>query len=246
VGNAIKFTHEGEIRICLKAHFKDTNSEKNLIKLEIEVVDTGIGIPEESYKVIFESFRQHSQLDSRKYGGTGLGLSITKRLVEAMNGRIKLKSTVGRGSTFRIIFPNIECSGTHLPSSEVTRPVTLYSDSRPRDSKNHSSRQSASANAAGELNIIKDADYHQLMSRFENELNTKWQMFHKKQPLKEIQSFAGEIVNLGKSYKLDFISEYGEQLLSAIENFEIEEIRLKLSYFPELLQKLKTIGYEHS
>ncbi len=108
VGNAVKFTHEGEIRIKVKAYQKRDKSGINRMKLEIKVIDTGIGIPNDSFRLIFESFRQHSQLNSRKYGGTGLGLAITKRLVEAMNGTIGLESTLGKGSTFTVVFPDIE------------------------------------------------------------------------------------------------------------------------------------------
>ncbi len=108
VGNAVKFTHQGEIRIKVKAYRKRDKSGMNRMKLEIKVIDTGIGIPSDSFRLIFESFRQHSQLNSRKYGGTGLGLAITKRLVEAMNGTIGLESTLGKGSTFTVVFPDIE------------------------------------------------------------------------------------------------------------------------------------------
>jgi len=60
---------------------------------------------------------------------------------------------------------------------------------------------------------MKDADYHLLVKRFEQELTAQWKLYKKKQPLKEIRSFAQEIINLGKSFKLGFVAEFGEQLL---------------------------------
>jgi hypothetical protein len=96
-----------------------------------------------------------------------------------------------------------------------------------------------------DLTTIKNIDYNLLVKRFENELTTRWKMFEKKQPLRDIQSFAQEISNLGRSSKLDFIASYGEQLLSTIENFDIEEMRLKLDYFPNLIKQLKNIGHEN-
>jgi two-component system sensor histidine kinase EvgS len=79
----------------------------NFLDLRIDVSDTGIGIAPEFQKQIFEAFKQQDEQDSRKYGGTGLGLAITKRLVEMMNGEIKLKSEPGKGSTFSIKIPNV-------------------------------------------------------------------------------------------------------------------------------------------
>jgi hypothetical protein len=82
------------------------------------------------------------------------------------------------------------------------------------------------------------------MQRFNEDLALQWKLFESKQPLKEIQLFAQEIIGLGKNYKLGIILDYGEQLLSTIENFDIEEMRLKLDYFPDLLKQLKKIGHE--
>jgi PAS domain S-box-containing protein len=241
VGNAVKFTHQGTIRINIKARYNKNDAGNHFMKLEINVSDTGIGIPESSFRVIFESFRQHSQLDSRKYEGTGLGLAITKRLVEAMNGEIKLKSKIGKGSEFSVIFPDVEYSET---STNVFIPV--FTDFKKiTDESLVTEKAQNILDGHIDLNTIKDSDYRLLIWRFEHELGLRWKMFEKKQPLREIQSFAQEIVNLGRSFKLDFISQYGEQLLSTIENFDVEEMRLKLDYFPDLVRQLKNVGHEN-
>ncbi len=97
VGNAIKFTKEGSVR--LNATRPDENT------WGIEVTDTGIGIPKEAQAAVFEPFQQvHSDL-TRDNRGIGLGLSITKQLVELMNGKIVLESEPGLGSTFTILLP---------------------------------------------------------------------------------------------------------------------------------------------
>lgn len=95
-GNAIKFTHSGEVRI--EAYLQDQ-------RLQVSISDTGIGIPESKQKVIFEPFTQSDVSTSRKYGGTGLGLTICRQLVEKMGGVIRLESTVGKGSVFHISWP---------------------------------------------------------------------------------------------------------------------------------------------
>jgi PAS domain S-box-containing protein len=97
VGNAIKFTDSGEIEICVK---KIDGALTGNAKLEFSVRDTGIGIPEEKFQTIFESFSQADTSITRKYGGTGLGLSISNKIISMMGGQIKLKSKVGEGSTF--------------------------------------------------------------------------------------------------------------------------------------------------
>lgn len=82
VGNSVKFTDKGYIKLSARKVWK--YKEHNKIDLIISVEDTGIGIPEHQQELIFESFRQQDGQSTRKYGGTGLGFSITKRLVEIM------------------------------------------------------------------------------------------------------------------------------------------------------------------
>ena len=106
VGNAVKFTSEGTIKISVTA--EKLNPEKSEGMLVIAVQDTGIGISEESQASIFDSFQQEHDTTTSKFGGTGLGLTITRRLVEMMGGSIGLKSRKGEGSTFTITLPRIQ------------------------------------------------------------------------------------------------------------------------------------------
>lgn len=97
VGNAIKFTDEGEVEV-------DVAIEEELrgaVLLQISVRDTGIGIPPDKQAQIFDSFSQVDSSTSRRFGGTGLGLAISQQLVEMMRGRIWVESGEGVGSTFR-------------------------------------------------------------------------------------------------------------------------------------------------
>ena len=96
IGNAIKFTEEGEIVVKVEK----VGEEEGKVVLHFSVSDTGIGIPKEKQGKIFESFTQADASTTRKYGGTGLGLAISKHLVEKMGGRIWVESEVGKGSTF--------------------------------------------------------------------------------------------------------------------------------------------------
>ena len=101
IGNAIKFTHMGSIQI----HTSVEKAEKTRCLVRFDVVDTGIGIPNEKLSTIFESFGQADASVTRKYGGTGLGLTIVKQLVELQRGSISVKSKENEGSTFTVIIP---------------------------------------------------------------------------------------------------------------------------------------------
>jgi len=91
IGNAIKFTDAGEVKVAVQRQ-EDT--------LEFTVSDTGIGIAEDKLEKIFETFSQADSSSTRRYGGTGLGLAISKGLVELMEGRISVRSRLGQGSVF--------------------------------------------------------------------------------------------------------------------------------------------------
>jgi signal transduction histidine kinase/DNA-binding response OmpR family regulator len=101
IGNALKFTEQGSVKLYIK-----TISQDDLqALLEFSIEDSGIGIPENKLRSIFESFTQGSGDTVRKFGGTGLGLTIVKRIVELHGGTISVQSKLGQGSTFILTLP---------------------------------------------------------------------------------------------------------------------------------------------
>ncbi|KAI9275711.1 hypothetical protein BDA99DRAFT_430948 [Phascolomyces articulosus] len=100
IGNAIKFTLEGMVKLSVKLITESKEQAENRKGLELCVSDTGIGISQDKLNEIFETFCQVDGSTTRKYGGTGLGLSISKRLVELMGGRLWVESSPGTGSNF--------------------------------------------------------------------------------------------------------------------------------------------------
>jgi len=114
VGNAVKFTAQGEVTVAVEiAAVHDAE-----VELHFSVRDTGIGIPDDKLDMVFEGFRQADGSTTREYGGTGLGLTISQQFVELMGGRIRVESEIGVGSTFHfgVWFT------TRLPAEQ--RPVT--------------------------------------------------------------------------------------------------------------------------
>ena len=152
LSNAFKFTAQGGVRLSITAVQDGWTRTHPVLSqtpavVAFEVSDTGIGIPLEKHKVIFEAFMQADASTSRKYGGTGLGLAISRELSNLLGGEIHLRSSPGVGSTFTLYLPlkyvgpsvspramAASGSATHAPSIQVTglpeRPIEQIPDDR--------------------------------------------------------------------------------------------------------------------
>ncbi|RZA22025.1 MAG: response regulator [Proteobacteria bacterium] len=140
LSNAFKFTERGSIKVDVNRPSPSLNLVRNQDKrqslIAFSVTDTGIGIPAEKQKLIFEAFSQADSSTSRKYGGTGLGLTICRELAALLGGEMILQSELGRGSVFTLVIPEIcvtveqkEAQPQELRQREVA-PISILSNSK--------------------------------------------------------------------------------------------------------------------
>jgi HAMP domain-containing protein/CheY-like chemotaxis protein/signal transduction histidine kinase len=135
LSNAFKFTGQGGVRLNVSASLGGWSAEHPVLNqtpvvVAFEVTDTGIGIPLEKQKIIFEAFQQADASTSRKYGGTGLGLAISRELSNLLGGEIHLRSAPGSGSTFTLYLP-LKYVGPTAAIRMATAPATQPSSAPP-------------------------------------------------------------------------------------------------------------------
>ena len=132
LSNAFKFTEKGSVRLSVSIALRGWSEDHPILSnaaavVAFEVEDTGVGIPPEKQRIIFEAFQQADAGTSRKYGGTGLGLAISRELAGLLGGEIQLRSTPGHGSAFTLFLPQTYVGPVSAPSKDTgaSRPPVL-------------------------------------------------------------------------------------------------------------------------
>ena len=129
VGNAVKFTEKGAVRMLVDADLPHEDAQQ--VYLRFRIIDTGIGIPAEKIKAVFGSFQQAGEDTVARFGGTGLGLTVTQELVQLYCGEIHVESTLAVGTTFTVTIP-FPVTDTANLSIKTEEPIEMYSTQKLR------------------------------------------------------------------------------------------------------------------
>lgn len=221
--NAVKFTNKGTISIKIKTQM----NESNKCSLIINIVDTGIGIPEDMQEKVYENFVQLNADEKNKHGGTGLGLSLVKRLIELMGGEIKLNSTLDKGSDFQIIIPNLKIG--ELPQRKGNENIT-----------------DLDVNEEEEFKVKIDFEGERLIQfnkEFEEVVLKDWKELLDHMDIEGLLIYAVEVKSLGEKYEFETLMMLADKLKSNIDIFDIEAVPKTMTNFhiirDELIKKIK-------
>ena len=209
IGNAIKFTDEGYVKIT--ASGEKSKGEEKRYDFNIVIEDTGPGIPENEQEIIFEAFKQSSESVSQQRQGTGLGLSITKRLVEAMNGEITLQSKTGIGTKFIIKLHRVE---------KVSQEV--HSKAREADNSSRAPHYKNGQNDDGQK--IKP----ETRKAFAETFRRSWEQVNKVRVIDDMIAFGKAVIVFAEERNIRSLKKTGEEFVEAAEHFEIDAIETLL------------------
>ena len=254
MGNAVKFTDSGFIRLAAVKTGETESGE--MFDMAVEIQDTGIGIPDDAKDAIFESFRQLDGQNEVIYGGTGLGLSISRKLAEMMGGRISVKTGKLRGSVFRLEMPGVRKVKKTSPPGETGRcPVpdspafadesSLVQDRDiPRTVPRSDSPETSPDRPPTALAEETRRALPLIVSKLERELAGGWRRALEDQNIPDIEEFGVRIKRLGEKNGLDMLTDFAEKLIFHVGSFDVDMIGATLKSFPELVEYVKDMAEE--
>ncbi|HDQ15380.1 MAG TPA: ATP-binding protein, partial [Sediminispirochaeta sp.] len=229
VGNAVKFTEQGEITVRIEADREGDES----VRLRMEVKDSGMGIASEDLESIFQAFTQQKG-QAHKFGGSGLGLAITKRLVEALGGDVSVDSRKGEGSRFTVFLPGVKVVSWCKKSEESDSTLESSLDTEVGETKEGSSGEEFGAEVqhafSGETN-----DGEALLQWLETEAYPYWDRIYHTLFVDEWRHFASMLKEKGEEFGSLDLLWYSAQIDKYIERLSISNLRRTSYRFPELL-----------
>ena len=231
IGNAVKFTEKGFVKLSIQAI---PSINHNNVDLHFSIEDTGIGIPENEKERIFLAFTQISGQSIKKYGGTGLGLSITKKLVEMMDGKISLKSEVGKGSQFDVKFTHVQIVDVQSLSAETE---CSYDRKNKYSGKRSDIHSKISSPKESENSIPSE-----VLSDIRNQLNPLLKKIETSMIIRNVKKVAAELITLGQKHQSEPVTIEGKELMRYAEYYDIVNIKLKLRHIEKILSEENSDG----
>jgi len=214
VGNAVRFTERGSIRMVLR----ELARGRDCVDLSLEVRDTGIGIPENQRETIFEAFRQVAGQDASRYGGTGLGLAICRRLADMMGGELRVASLEGQGSTFTLVLHGVAVPGQDAAREEAAPPEPL--PPMPPEA----------------LTALPE-----LLAVLERQGLGEWRELKDSFFIERMAAFSGRMEALADQYREPSLKAWSAQALEQARSFDMERLPGTFSRFPAVLEGIRKL-----
>ncbi|MFO7998518.1 MAG: ATP-binding protein [Bacteroidales bacterium] len=224
LGNAVKFTREGSIRLALD--FKPV--ERGRGQLTIRVEDTGIGIAPDRLEEIFQPFFQEGGALTKEAGGTGLGLTISRRLIEKMKGRLTAESTPGKGSVFTVSIPD-------LPFTNG-RPEEFFPEAADPAGAKPPDPPEVPAKTIRRENIKR---LPALIALLKEEFMPDWAGLKNQLVIFKIEAFARDLLEVAREFKSDTLIDYAEKLFRQADTLDLEGLKDGLEGFPGVVEQLE-------
>jgi len=239
VGNAVKFTHKGSIRLVIDYRPDSLQTGELLIRVE----DTGIGIAPDQLSRIFDAFNQQEGQLTREYGGSGLGLSISRRLIEKMHGELTVESEPGKGSVFRVRIPQVMQGpaptekDSRTGSEAGTGPDNGKDGMMPGDGDGRAVPEAPATvrrhgPASGKDNPEK---LPALLALLNENFLPEWQKIQNQLVIFKIEAFSQRLAETARLHESESFAAYAAHLDGLAENLELEELREQLARFPDLV-----------
>jgi signal transduction histidine kinase len=238
VGNALKFTDQGFIKLAVHrvSGFEPGLNEPGKGEVVFIVQDAGIGIPREQQQSIFEAFKQQDGQSVTKFGGTGLGLTICRRLVQIMNGEISVQSEKGQGSTFRVTLKNVDAAKAPKAEYPGTGETTVLTSSPGIEVKEQKTISDST------ISPEDRAKLPELLAILQNrEITRQWEKLSMILIIDEIENFAMEMKKLDQTYHTGLLSDWADRLLNRLKTYNVPKIQETLSYFPKVIKDISDL-----
>ena len=240
VGNAVKFTQNGHVKVLAKVAETKHPMEGKTYDIGIRVEDTGMGIEEDQMEKIFESFVQQTG-QAVQFGGTGLGLAICKRLVEMMGGGISVESRAGHGSIFTVSIPDVACAaqrpGTVAPKAADMQTPAMAGDAQHRSFNKINELLQA---FAGQCPLQEPANLSKLKDIIDTRFMDQWEQFENLISMKAVRQFGKELDALGDEFAVPPFSSYGKELVAGADAYDVNTVEALVKIFPDIVNKLKS------